>query len=166
MENEQHLQLFKPVHSEEWLNEFLSKKYYKKPYDRFMWWRSYTAKKKPLHKRCCLRDKVKNGDYDMGPYNYELQLVEHKLNRTYKSCYPDMGKYLELESVNLARRKRLFQDYTKDEATKLDAFYADFKAEFRITKEQLEADLMEQDFETLLKFYDYCEKKYRKKLFR
>lgn len=77
-----------------------------------------------------------------------------------------MGKYLELESVNLARRKRLFQDYTKDEATKLDAFYADFKAEFRITKEQLEADLMEQDFETLLKFYDYCEKKYRKKLFR
>ena len=158
--------LYNPVHSEEWLSSFLKKHYYKKPYDRFMWWRSYSPKTKPLHKRQPLVDKIKNGDYDMGPFSYELQLVEHKLNKTYQEVHPDMGLFLEKESVNLARRKRLFDDFTKDENTKLEAIFHDFKIEFGISREQIEKDFDNGSFDDLIDYYYYCEKKYNKKLFR
>ena len=40
----------------------------RKPYDRFMWWRSYTPKNKPLTNRHPLRDRIANGDFEQGPY--------------------------------------------------------------------------------------------------
>lgn len=157
--------LYNPVHSEEWLLKYLNKNYFKKPYDRFMWWRSYSPKTKPLHKRNALIDKIKNGDYEMGSFSFEIQLVEHKLNKTYSEVYPDMAMYLEKESMNLARRKRLLEDYGKDEKAKLEAIYKDFQEAFRITKSQIDDDFDQEGFDSLIDYYYYCEKKYNKKLF-
>ncbi len=55
---------FEPKWSRKWIENRLSKNYYKKPYDRFMWWRGYTPKNKPLTNRHPLRDRIANGDFD------------------------------------------------------------------------------------------------------
>ena len=39
---------FKPKWSKQWIETKLKRRFFKKPYDRFMWWRSYTPKKKRL----------------------------------------------------------------------------------------------------------------------
>ena len=44
----------KPRFERKWIEKHLSKTHYKKPYDRFMWWRGYTPKNKPLDKRSTL----------------------------------------------------------------------------------------------------------------
>ena len=51
-----------PKWSKQWIEKKLSERYFKKPYDRFMWWRSYTPKNKPLTNRHPLRDRIANGD--------------------------------------------------------------------------------------------------------
>ena len=57
------VQPFSPLHSKKWLEKYLSTNYYKKKYDRFMWWRSYSLKNKPLDKNFPLRDRILNGDF-------------------------------------------------------------------------------------------------------
>ena len=64
---------YKPIHTQEWLEKFLSANYYKKNYDRFMWWRSYSLKKKPLDKLQPLRRKIENGDFELGPFIFEIE---------------------------------------------------------------------------------------------
>ena len=50
-----------PKWTRSFLERTLSKRYFKKPYDRFMWWRSYTPKNKPLDKRKPFIDRIING---------------------------------------------------------------------------------------------------------
>ena len=57
---------YNPVHSVEWLEKYLKTNYYKKKYDRFMWWRSYTLRNNPLSNRHSLRDRILNGDFELG----------------------------------------------------------------------------------------------------
>ena len=71
---------FKPKWSKNWIEKRLSENYFKKPYDRFMWWRSYTPKNKPLTNRHSLRDRIANGDFEQGPYLMEIELVLHTMN--------------------------------------------------------------------------------------
>ena len=51
---------YSPKSSKAKLEKELGQRYYKKPYDRFMWWRGYTLKNKPLDKRSTFRDKILN----------------------------------------------------------------------------------------------------------
>ena len=81
-----------------WLEKELSKRYFKKPYDRFMWWRSYTPKQKPLGTKATFRDKILNGDYEQGPYLMEVELAKHTMNDKFDACItvggePDFSKY-------------------------------------------------------------------------
>jgi len=71
---------FKPKLSKQWILKKLGDRYYKKPYDRFMWWRSYTPRNKPLTNRHLLRDRIANGDFEVGPYLLEVELVLHTMN--------------------------------------------------------------------------------------
>ena len=38
-----------PKYSRQWIETLLSRTHFKKPYDRFMWWRGYTPINKPLN---------------------------------------------------------------------------------------------------------------------
>tara|TARA_E500000318_G_C3565818_1_gene215582 strand:- start:2817 stop:3338 length:522 start_codon:yes stop_codon:yes gene_type:complete len=113
---------YNPVHSVEWLDKFFKKNYYKKPYDRFMWWRSYTPKFKPLGKRSTVRERILNGDFDLSPFKFEAELVEHRINERFKKIGHDPVQFNEQNSLDKARRKRLLEDYEKDEAKKLEEF--------------------------------------------
>lgn len=156
---------YSPKFSKEFLEKSLSKRYFKKPYDRFMWWRSYTPKNKPLHKNKPFVDKVRNGDYDVGPYLFEVMLAEHKMNEKFLECLsvngePDYGKWNSETSIDKARIKRLNQDHEKEEAKKLEEVKKGFLTVLKMTSEQYEEEILNTNAEELIDFYFEMEDKY------
>jgi len=136
-----------PRHSTEWLEKYFKKNYYKKPYNRFHWWRSYVDKNKPLPNRSPLRDRILNGDFDFGPYKFEAEVVEHRINEKYIQYFDDQGRYVEETSLDRARRKRLLEDFEADEG---------------LTEEKV-LDELEQFDDTLIEFYYHITEKYPRK---
>lgn len=156
---------YTPKHEKEWIEKTLSKRYFKKPYDRFMWWRSYTPKNKPLTNRHPLRDRIANGDFEQGPFLLEAELTLHRMNEKFIECIgkdgtPDHGKFHSDTTMERVRRKRLLEDFEKDEAKKLSELKTAFTSyRWKLTKDQYEEEIANFDG-TTLKFYDYIEKKY------
>jgi len=150
---------YNPTHSVEWLENFFRKNYYKMPYNRFMWWRSYTTKSKPLTTRHPLKDRILNGDFSFSSYCYEAQIVEHRMNKKWRELRNDPGRYVEETSLDRSRRKRLLEDFTKDEQNKLEELESAFLSTFKITKEQYEDEIINADLE-LIDLYFFIEEKY------
>ena len=155
---------YKPLHSKEWLENFLKKNYYTKKYDRFMWWRSFTPRNAPLSNRHTLRDRIANGDFDMGSFTYEIELVEHRINEKFQEIGHDYTQYHEAISIDKARLKRLQEDRDKDEANKLAELEKSFIQEFKMTKEQYQDEVV-KTHKDLLSFYFKMEEKYGKRAF-
>ena len=157
---------FTPKWSKEWIEKKLSKDYFKKPYDRFMWWRSYTPKNKPLTNRHPLRDRIANGDFESGPYLFEVELVYHTMNEKYMQSFTPKGEidyslYTQNTSIDRARKKRLLEDHEKEESRKLQELRTDVLKEFRMTGEQYDQEVVESSG-TILDFYFKMEEKYGK----
>lgn len=152
----------KPAHSLEWLDKYFKKNYYKRPYNRFHWWRSYVEKKKPLSNRAHLRDRILNGDFDFGPYKFEAEVVEHRINEKYRELFEDQGRYIEETSLDRARRKRLLEDFEADEKRKLDDLAKSFSDLIGLTKEQILDELANYS-DTLIEFYYHITEKYPRK---
>ena len=153
---------YKPIHSKEWLERYLKKNYYKKKYDRFMWWRSYTLRNNPLSNKHPLRDRILNGDFDLGSYVFEIELVEHRLNEKHQKLGHDEVQLREVIQLDKARRKRLQEDRDKDEKAKLEELKKAFLFEFRMTKEQYEIEVV-KSHKDLITFYYKMEEKYGKR---
>ena len=149
---------FKPLHTEEWLNAFFKKNYFKMPYNRFMWWKSYTPKNKPLPNTASFEAKVKNGDFDLSPYKFEAELVEHRLRKKWFE-YKDTAEFLEVAAMDIARRKRLLEDHEKDENKKLADFYKAASKAFQIEYDQIDAIIDSFDGDTIVEFYNFLKKK-------
>ena len=149
---------YKPIHDKKWLERFLKKNYFKKNYDRFMWWRSYSLRKKPLADISPLRKRIENGDFDLGPYIYEIELAQHKINEKFlKHKHEDT--FREDTQIDKARIKRLEEDRDKDEKTKLEALRKAFVLEFNMTKDQYDRESMRPN-KSILSFYDKMEKRF------
>lgn len=153
---------YKPIHTIEWLEKYLKKNFYKKKYDRFMWWRSYTLRNAPLSNIHPLRDRISNGDFDLGSYTFEIELVEHRLNEKFKKLGHDQVQYLEAIQLDKARLKRLEEDKIKDEKTKLEALKKAFVLEFNMTKKQYEREVGRPN-NSIVSFYDKMEKRFGKR---
>ena len=145
--------LYKPTHEVKWLEKYLSTTYYKKKYDRYMWWRSYTLR-------------ISNGDFDLGPYVFEIELVEHRLNETHSRLGHDEVQYREAIQLDKARRKRLQEDRDKDEFNKLAELRRCFLAEFKMTKVQYDREVISFRGKDLLNFYFKMEDKFGKRTVR
>lgn len=156
-----------PTHSVEWIEKFFSKNYYKKPYNKFMWWRSYTPKNIPLTNRHPFRDRILNGDFDIAPYRIESELAEHTINKKYIECTladgsVDHGRFNDISSIDRSRRKRLLEDYDKEELRRLEELRSGFITEFKITKDQYDMEVVETRADELIDFYYELEEKYGK----
>jgi hypothetical protein len=151
---------YSPTHSPEWLEKFFVKNYYKKPYDRFMWWRSFTPKNKPLHPRQPFIDRLINGDFDVAPFRFEAEIVEHRLNKKWKELHNDPGRYIEEARMDIARRKRLMEDYEKEESKRLDELKSLFVKTFKMTKDDYDVEVEMTQSESLVDFYYEMEEKY------
>jgi len=149
---------FKPLHTEEWLEKFFKKNFYKMPYNKFMWWKSYTPKNKPLPGTASFEAKVKNGDYDLSPYSFEAEIVEHRLRKKWFE-YPDTAEFLEVARMDIARRKRLLEDDEKDENKKLDSFFKAASKAFNVDKIEIDTLIDSFDGETIVDFYNFLMKK-------
>ncbi len=156
---------YKPREPRKWIEKELSKRYFKKPYDRFMWWRNYTPKSKPLDKRSPFRDKILNGDFDTGSFFWEVELAKNTINDKYIKCItsngePDHGKFTSESSIDRARIKRLNEDHEKDEKTKLEEISKGFLLTLKMTKEQYDKEVVNTRAKDLLTFYDRMSDKY------
>ena len=151
---------YSPTQPKDFLEKYLSKRYFKKPYDRFMWWRSYTTKNKPLPSRAPFIEKIKNGDYDIGPYLMEIQLVQHRMNEKFIECDGDHTVWNHATSVDKARIKRLHADHEKEEAKKLEDIRRQFTIVFKMTAKQYDKEVMNTGAKDLEAFYYKMEKKY------
>jgi hypothetical protein len=150
---------FKPTHSVEWLENYFAENCFKKPYDRFMWWRGYVTKQKPLYPQASFKAKVENGDFDYPHYRYEAELVEHKLRHAYLNR-TDIVQFNESQSLNMARRKRLLEDHDKEENKRLEALYKECWRNYRLSKEKVEEEIMNLDGDTVKDLYLVLEEKY------
>ena len=151
---------YKPIHSVEWLEKYLKTNYYKKKYDRFMWWRSYTPRENPLPNNHPLRDRILNGDFDMGPFTFEIELTQHKMNEKFIQCKGYEDTYREAIQLDKARIKRLKEDRDKDEQKKLETLKRDFLREFKMTKKQYDREIAAYRGPDLINFYYRMQDKY------
>ena len=161
---------FKPKWSKQWIETKLKRRFFKKPYDRFMWWRSYTPKNKPLGLKASLIDRIINGDFESGPFLLEVELVYHTMNEKFKSLVGRdgevyWGKYTAETSIDRARKKRLLEDHEKDEFKKLDDLRKLFKKEFKMTEDEYEKEITKGS-DTLVDFYYKLDDKYGKRNIR
>ena len=157
---------FKPKWSKQWILKKLSNRYFKKPYDRFMWWRSYTPKNKPLTNRHPLRDRITNGDFEVGPYLLEVELVYHTMNEKFLDAVTTRGEvdyslWHANTSIDRARKKRLLEDHEKEEFRKLTDLKEAFLCEFKMNRDQYEKEILRGSDDTL-DFYFKMEEKYGK----
>jgi len=151
--------VFNPTLSRERLQKEFSK-LQKLNYNQFRWWRMYDSKNKPLDKRKPLRDRILNGDYDFSHYWYQAAWVEHDLNDLQKECADDAAKFVEKGAVLRARRKRLLEDFEKDEQDKLNELYNEFPKYFRVSKDQVKEEMVKFSG-SLIDFYYHMDEKYK-----
>ena len=161
---------YTPKWSKYWIEKKLSKNFYKKPYDRFMWWRGYTPINKPLKKTAGLKERIINGDFEQGPYLMEIELCYHTMNDKFKDAIttggePDWSLFHSNTSIDRARKKRLEEDHDKEEFRKLTDLRDEFVKEFKMDKSDYEIEV-EKTSGTTLDFYFEMEDKYGKRVRR
>ena len=129
-------------------------------YNRFFWWRMYESKNPPLHARTPLLDRIKNGDFDYSHYGYQAMWCEYEMNKLYVSIGPeDVGRFVEESSLLRTRRKRLLEDYNKDEKDRLNNLTKELSLNFKIPKEEVKT-YMETFGGTLEELYITLKQKY------
>ena len=134
--------------------------YQKLNYNQFRWWRFYGPKNKPLDNRKPLRERILNGDFDYSCYKAQQYFVEHQLNDILEECGVDYQMYLEKTSVIRARRKRLIEDFEKDEAERLRSLTVEFTKYFKCNREQVEEEMLNCSG-SLIDLYYIIEEKYK-----
>jgi len=124
-------------------------------YNQFMWWRRFTSKNKPLPKGATFFQRIQNGEFEFSHYFWQAQLCELELNEKHKEYKGDMERLLHNNGVDLARRKRLWEDFNKTEVTLLAELKKGFLREFVMTSQEYEDHIT--NFEgTTEEFYMYC----------
>jgi hypothetical protein len=129
-------------------------------YNQFRWWRRWDSKNDPLPKKSPLIDKIRNGDFDFSHYFWQAQYCEIELNKKLEKAI-DTQHWIETTQLDRARRKRLWEDFEKDENNKLMTIESEFTKKFRITKEEYYKEL--DGYEgTLEEFYFHCYERFIK----
>ena len=142
-------------HSREVVEEHISKL---QPlnYNQFRWWRTHTDNVKPLGKRAPLKDRIVNGDFEPSSYFWQAQLSLYTALDKIDLSKDDHQMQMEKLQVDLARHKRLMEDYEKEEPARMEALYDAFTTAYKITKDELEEKFLNFNG-TILDFYEYAE---------
>jgi hypothetical protein len=128
-------------------------------YNQFKWWRRFDTKTKPLPKGATFLQRIQNSEYEFSHYFWQWKLTEIELNDLHEKYRGDIQELLMNNSLDLARRKRLMEDFNKDEADRLDALKKGFLREFDMTSEDYENSITNFDG-TTEEFYVYCLKNF------
>jgi hypothetical protein len=124
----------------------------KNSYNRFYWWRRFQPRQ-TLHKYNRLSERIPNGDFEVSDYHWQLQ-YEDVLEKEATAKEPNSDKKHEIRCMFGERKRRLSKDYEMDEKKILDEMYKAFKTELKMTREQVDEEML--NFEgTLSEFYYY-----------
>ena len=82
-----------------------------------------------------------------------------EINELHHETYPDAVLFNEKNAMNGARRKRLWDDFEKDEKERMNNLTKDFYHTFKMSREQIKKE-MEEFGGTLEDFYRYCDKEF------
>ena len=124
----------------------------KQSYNRFYWWRRFQPRQ-TLHKYNRLNERIPNGDFEVSDYHWQLQ-YEDVLEQEAIASEPNPDRKHEIRCMFGERKRRLSKDYETDEKKILDEMYKAFKTELRMTREQVDDEML--NFEgTLSEFYYY-----------
>jgi len=124
-------------------------------YNQFMWWRRFASKNKPLPKGATFLQRIQNSEFEFSHYFWQAQLCELEINEKHKEYKGDIQILLEKNGVDLARRKRLWEDFNKTEAELLVNLKKGFLREFVMTSLEYETHITNFDG-TTEEFYMYC----------
>jgi hypothetical protein len=130
-------------------------------YNQFRWWRMYDNPNPPLPNKSPLWDKIWNGDLDYSHYKYQAMLVEHNINEKAAIAIDGIHEK-ELTKVDRTRRKRLLEDYHKDEMKKLETIKRLFVKNFFMTEEEYDEVVLKFGGD-LVDFYIHCNDTFGKK---
>lgn len=130
-------------------------------YNQFRWWRRFDSKNQPLPHKSKLIDRIKNGDFDFSHYFWQAQLCELEINEKLIEYKGDIQKLIEKNGVDLARRKRLWEDFNKIENETLQSLKNEFLREFVMSSEEYDDHIIKFGG-TLEEFYVYCLKTFDK----
>ncbi len=131
-------------------------------YNQFRWWRRYDQPNRALDKNAPLLDKIRNGDLDFSHYWWQAKYTEMELNQKHDECI-DFQHFLESCQVDRARRKRLYEDFDKNEPELLAYIKKEFVNEFRMTEEDYDNEVSEFGG-SLEELYHHCTVIYGKKI--
>tara|TARA_B110000503_G_scaffold133788_1_gene211833 strand:- start:98 stop:457 length:360 start_codon:yes stop_codon:yes gene_type:complete len=101
-----------------------------------------------------------NGDFDYPHYKYQAMWVEHDMNDLHELYKNDPGRYVEETSLLRTRRKRLMEDFEKEENEKLESLVTEFARNFKCSVEQARKE-MEECSGSLIDLYYIIEEKYK-----
>jgi hypothetical protein len=124
-------------------------------YNQFRWWRRFDSKVKPLPKGATFLQRIQNKEYEFCHYYWQALLCEMEINLKVEEYRGDIQKLIEKNSVDLARRKRLWEDFNKIEAELLSELKKNFTREFVMTNEDYDEHIINFDG-TTEEFYMYC----------
>jgi hypothetical protein len=124
----------------------------KNTYNRFYWWRRFQPRQ-TLHPYRRLDERISNGDFEASDYHWQT-LWENELEKQAISEEPSIDKQHEIRCMFGERRRRLNNDYEKDEQKILDEMYKAFRVELRMNKDEVEDEMLQFDG-TLSEFYYY-----------
>jgi len=128
-------------------------------YNPYYWWRLYSDGNKPLGVRHHLLSRIENGDFDSSSYFWQAQLALYMAKDKYNPK-DDIPTQLEKLKIDIARYKRLMQDYYKEENDRLEALYKAFTKDYKITKSELISVLENWGGDELVSFYRYMDEFY------
>ena len=124
----------------------------KNTYNRFYWWRRFQPRQ-TLHHYRRLNERIPNGDFEVSDYHWQV-LWETELEKEAIGNERSIDKQHEIRCMFGERRRRLNNDYEKDEQKILDEMYKAFRVELRISKDEVEEEMLNFDG-TLSEFYYY-----------
>jgi len=124
-------------------------------YNQFMWWRRFASKNKPLPKGATFFQRIQNKEFEFSHFYWQAKFCEIEINQKHKEYRGYIQLLLEKNGVDLARRKRLWEDFNKTEAELLANLKKGFLREFVMTSQEYEDHITNFDG-TTEEFYMYC----------
>ena len=115
----------------------------KNTYNKFYWWRRFQPRQ-TLTKLHRLEQRVPNGDFEVSDYYWQLK-YEDVLEQADLANEVSPDRQHEIRSLYGERKRRLTKDYEADEQKILNDMYKAFKNEFKMTREQVEEEMLNFD---------------------
>jgi hypothetical protein len=123
-------------------------------YNKYHWWRRFEYRNE-LNEKASLRDRIAHGDFEVSDYLYQSELEEYLLEEKVNEC-KTADDIHEARKLFNERKRRLTEDYEKDELKLMKNLKSQLSKQFHISVENISGIMEEFDGSTL-ELYDHLQ---------